>query len=611
MIDGPAPFDPPRAAPANAERTGAQILCEALIRENVRVLFGIPGGCIMPFYHAMWEYRDQLRHVLVRHEQGGGHAAEGYARVTGTVGVCIGTSGPGATNLVTPIADAWMDGTPLVAITGQVPSALLGTDAFQETDITGITVPITKHNYLVTSAADIPRVVREAFHIAQTGRPGPVLIDITKDAQQQRLVPRWDVSTDLPGYRPATRRADATAMHAINAAVATLLQAQRPLILAGNGVMQANGTHALRRFAERTGIPVITTLQGLGAMPHDHPLMLGMPGMHGWVHVNRAIQRCDVLFNLGSRFDDRVTGKVSAFAPHARIVHVDIDAAEIGKLVTTHVGVVGDARDVLETITPRMPVQPARYTAWRDEIAALRAEHLPRQHYTSAARTAPLMPQDVFGAFNTVADTRRDWRVVTDVGQHQMWAAQLIDWQRARSHITSGGAGTMGFAVPAAMGAAIADPTHTVWAFCGDGGFQMTACELATIRQEGLHNIKVAIVNNGYLGMVRQWQQLFEGRRYSETPLSGPDFAMLARAHDWHGITVEHARDAERAIRDAWTHDGPVLIDFRVEREANVFPMVPAGRAIHDMVHDEAHHAQQTRELHAAQRSGTPRGVTS
>jgi acetolactate synthase I/II/III large subunit len=601
MIDGPVPHDTPTATPAGAERTGAQVLCEALIREGVRVLFGVPGGCIMPFYHAMWEYRDQLRHVLVRHEQGGGHAAEGYARATGKVGVCIGTSGPGATNLVTPIADAWMDGTPLVAITGQVPSHLLGTDAFQETDITGITVPITKHNYLVTHAADIPRVVREAFHIAQTGRPGPVLIDITKDAQQERLVPQWDVPMDLPGYHPATRRADATAIQAINEAIATLLTAQRPLILAGNGVIQAGGTHALQRFAERTGIPVVTTLQGLGAMPHDHPLSLGMPGMHGWVHVNRAIQRCDVLFNIGSRFDDRVTGKASTFAPHARIIHVDIDAAEIGKLVATHIGVVGDARDVLETMTPRMPVHPTRHTAWREHIAALRAEHLPRQHYTRSERTAPLMPQDVFGAFNAVADTRRDWRVVTDVGQHQMWAAQLIDWQRARSHITSGGAGTMGFAVPAAMGAAIADPTHTVWAFCGDGGFQMTACELATIRQEGLTNVKVAIVNNGYLGMVRQWQQLFEGRRYSETPLSGPDFALLAQAHGWRGITVEHAATAESAIRDAWAHNGPVLIDFRVEREANVFPMVPAGRAIHDMVHNEAHHEQQTREYHIAQ----------
>ncbi len=592
MIDGPPP-PTSNTLHASPERTGAQVMCEALIREGVRVLFGIPGGCIMPFYHALWDYREQLRHVLVRHEQGGGHAAEGFARATGQVGVCIGTSGPGATNLVTPIADAWMDGTPLVAITGQVPSHLLGTDAFQETDITGITVPITKHNFLVTSAADLPRVFREAFHIAQTGRPGPVLIDITKDAQQERVIPDWDVAMDLPGYRPHGRRSSTRASEAIDEAIATLRAARRPLVLAGQGVIQAGASGALQRFAERTGIPVVTTLHGLGAMPHDHPLMLGMPGMHGWVHVNRAIQRCDVLFNIGSRFDDRVTGKVSAFAPHARIIHVDVDPAEIGKLVEAQVGIVGDARDVLETITPRLPVEPQRHAEWLAEIAELQAQFQPRQHYTRPTRTAALMPQDVFAAFNRVAGARSDWRVVTDVGQHQMWAAQLIDWQRSRSHITSGGAGTMGFAVPAAMGAALADPTHTVWAFCGDGGFQMTACELATIRQEGLGNVKIAIVNNGYLGMVRQWQQLFESRRYSETPLSGPDFAMLAAAHGIRGITVEHANDAESALRAAWVHDGPVLIDFRVEREANVFPMVPAGRAIHDMLYDEAHHQQR------------------
>lgn len=592
MIDGPPP-PTSNTLHVTPERTGAQVMCEALIREGVRVLFGIPGGCIMPFYHALWEYREQLRHVLVRHEQGGGHAAEGFARATGQVGVCIGTSGPGATNLVTPIADAWMDGTPLVAITGQVPSHLLGTDAFQETDITGITVPITKHNFLVTSAADLPRVFREAFHIAQTGRPGPVLIDITKDAQQERHIPDWDVAMDLPGYRPHGRRSSTRATEAIDDAIATLRAARRPLVLAGQGVIQAGASSALQRFAERTGIPVVTTLHGLGAMPHDHPLMLGMPGMHGWVHVNRAIQRCDVLFNIGSRFDDRVTGKVSAFAPHARIIHVDVDPAEIGKLVEAQVGIVGDARDVLETIMPRLPAEPQRHAEWLAEIAELQAQFQPRQHYTRPTRTAALMPQDVFAAFNRVAGARSDWRVVTDVGQHQMWAAQLIDWQRARSHITSGGAGTMGFAVPAAMGAAIADPTQTVWAFCGDGGFQMTACELATIRQEGLGNVKIAVVNNGYLGMVRQWQQLFESRRYSETPLSGPDVAMLAAAHGIRGITVEHADDAESALRDAWAHDGPVLIDFRVEREANVFPMVPAGRAIHDMLYDEAHHQQR------------------
>lgn len=575
-------------------RSGAQLVCEALIREGVDVCFGIPGGCIMPFYHALWEYRDRLRHVLVRHEQGGGHAAEGYARVTGRVGVCIGTSGPGATNLVTPIADAWMDGTPLVAITGQVPSTLLGTDAFQETDITGITVPITKHNFLVTRAADIPRVVREASHIARTGRPGPVLIDIAKDAQVACVVPTWDAPLMLPGYRPVASRAVHAVMPAIERAATLLQQAARPLLLVGNGIVQANASAALLRLAERTGIPVVATLHGLGVMPHDHPLMLGMPGMHGWVHVNRAIQRCDVLCNIGSRFDDRVTGRASTFAPHAQVIHVDIDAAEIGKLVETVVGIVGDAREVIEALLARMPADADRHARWRGEIDALRQEHAPREHYRAPIRQAPLMPHDVYAAFNAVASGRRDWRVVTDVGQHQMWAAQLIDWQRPRSHITSGGAGTMGFALPAAIGAAIADPASTVWAICGDGGFQMTASELATARQENLTNLNIAIVNNGCLGMVRQWQQLFEGRRYSATPLSGPDFALLAGAHGLRGITVDRHTYAESAIRDAWGHDGPTLIDFRVAPDANVFPMVPAGRAIHDGVRDADHLATQT-----------------
>ena len=550
-------------------------------------MFGIPGGCIMPFYHAMWDYRASLRHVLCRHEQGAGHAAEGYARATGRVGVCIGTSGPGATNLVTPIADAWMDGTPLVAITGQVPSALLGTDAFQETDITGITVPITKHNYLVTDVHDLARVFREAFHIAHTGRPGPVLIDITKDAQLARIVPDWEVAMDLPGYRPASI-ASAVPLDVIRRAASLLHEGRRPLILAGNGVIQAGATRELRALAEATGIPVVTTLHGLGAMPHDHPLALGMPGMHGWVHVNRAIQRCDVLLNVGSRFDDRVTGKASSFAPQAKVVHIDIDAAEIGKLVHTELGIVSDCLPVLRAITTAMPGGHASArSAWREEIAAMREAHLPRQAYTRRDRTAPLMPHDVFEALNGAFRGRNDWRVVTDVGQHQMWAAQLIDWNRPRTQITSGGAGTMGFSLPAAMGAAIADPERTIWVVVGDGGFQMTACELATIAQEGLTNLKVAVVNNGYLGMVRQWQQLFEGRRYSGTPLTGPDFAKLAEAHGLRGITVTHAADAAVAIAAAWAHDGCVVIDFRVEREANVFPMVPAGQAIGEMMVQE------------------------
>jgi acetolactate synthase-1/2/3 large subunit len=442
----------------------------------------------------------------------------------------------------------------------------------------------------VTDVRELPRVFREAFHIARTGRPGPVLIDITKDAQLARIVPDWDVAMDLPGYRPASTASEVSA-ELISQAATLLHHGLRPLILAGNGVIQAGATRELRALAEATGIPVITTLQGLGVMPHDHPLALGMPGMHGWVHVNRAIQRCDVLLNVGSRFDDRVTGKASTFAPHARVIHIDIDAAEIGKLVHTDIGIVSDCRPVLHAITAAMPAtHDGARGEWLREIAAMREEYLPRQGYTRRERTAPLMPHDVFDALNRAFRDRTDWRVVTDVGQHQMWAAQLIDWNRPRSQITSGGAGTMGFSLPAAMGAAIADPGHTIWVVVGDGGFQMTACELATIAQEGLINVKVAVVNNGYLGMVRQWQELFEDRRYSGTPLTGPDFAKLAEAHGLLGLTVTHAAEAHAAVAAAWAHDGCVVIDFRVEREANVFPMVPAGRAIGEMMTAETSH---------------------
>src|SRR5688500_2997178 len=476
----------------------------------------------MPFYNAMWGYRDRLRHVLCRHEQGAGHAAEGYARASGRVGDCVATSGPGATNLVTPIADAWMDSTPLVAITGQVSSALLGTDAFQETDITGITIPITKHSYLVTDARDIPRVLAEAFHLASSGRPGPVLVDVTKDAQQGRAVPDWDAARPaLPGYAPPRE----TDRAAVRLAAQLLAHARRPLIIAGNGVIQAGAAGELRALAERTGVPVVTTLHGLGAFPEDHPLSLGMPGMHGWVHVNRAIQECDVLLAIGMRFDDRVTGKASTFAPKAQIIHVDVDPAEIGKLVPAAVGIVGDARRVLCALLDE--VLPRDAAEWLAHVGELRARHRPRQAYARRPETARLMPHDVYAALDRSlhahGDAGRGWRVVTDVGQHQMWAAQLIEWRRPRTHITSGGAGTMGFALPAALGAALAAPDDTIWVVVGDGGFQMTNQELATIAQEGVRNVKVAIVNNGYLGMVRQWQELFEGRVYSGTPLSGPD----------------------------------------------------------------------------------------
>ena len=567
-------------AGATAVRTGAQVMCEALVREGVDVMFGIPGGAIMPFYHAMWEYRDRLRHVLCRHEQGAGHAAEGYARATGRVGVCIGTSGPGATNLVTPIADAWMDSTPLVAITGQVSSQVLGRDAFQEMDITGITVPITKHNYLVKRAADLPYVFREAFHIARTGRPGPVLIDVTKDAQQARVTPEWAVELHLPGYRP-TYRGNA---RQVAAAVRLLAAAERPLIMAGHGVIMADATAELLELAERTGIPVVTTLHGLGAFPEDHPLSIGMPGMHGWVHVNRAIQECDVLLNVGGRFDDRVTGKASTFAPRARVIHVDIDPSEVGKNVAVAVPIVGDARQVLRAMLEQVPRRDA--AGWLAHVREMQARYQPRHAELRRPEGSRLMPHDVYAGLNAALQARGNFRVVTDVGQHQMWAAQLLDWRRPRTHITSGGAGTMGFAVPAALGAALANPAETVWVICGDGGFQMTNQELSTIVQEGVRNVKIAIVNNGCLGMVRQWQQIFEDRRYSGTLLSGPDFARLAEAHGLRGMTVEHADGVEGAIRSAWDHAGSVVIDFRVEQEVNVFPMVPQGRSIGEMLVD-------------------------
>lgn len=568
------------------QRTGAQIMCEALIREGVDVMFGIPGGAIMPFYYAMWEYRDQLRHVLCRHEQGAGHAAEGYARTTGRVGVCIGTSGPGATNLVTPIADAMMDSTPLLAITGQVGSHVLGKDAFQETDITGITMPITKHNYLVKNVDDLAYVIKEAIHIATTGRPGPVLIDITKDAQIARTVPNWDQDINLPGYKPTytgNRKQ-------IREAIKLLASAKKPLIMAGNGVIMADASEELRAFAERTRIPVITTLHGIGAFPEDHPLSIGMPGMHGWVHVNRAIQDCDVLFNIGGRFDDRVTGKASTFAPNAQVIHVDIDPSEIGKNVKVTVPVVGDARMVLQTFLEDLPDQAelsdlyGHASDWMEHIREMQSKHQHKQQYLKRPDTSQLMPHDVYDAMTRILNDRGNYRIATDVGQHQMWAAQLIDWYSPRTHITSGGAGTMGFAVPAAMGIAVAHPEDVVWAIAGDGGFQMTNQEMATIVQEGIKNVKVAVVNNGYLGMVRQWQELFENKRYSGTPLSGPDFARLAEAYGWKGITVEQVDQVEQAINDAYAHDGPVLIDFRVEREVNVFPMVPQNKGIHEML---------------------------
>ena len=568
------------------ERTGAQILCEALIRNGVSLMFGIPGGAIMPFYHAMWEYQEGLRHVLCRHEQGAGHAAEGYARVTGRVGVCVGTSGPGATNLVTPIADAYMDSVPLLAITGQVSSSLLGTDAFQETDITGITMPITKHNYLVRSAAELPRVIAEAVHIATTGRPGPVLVDVTKDAQLARVVPEWDVTVNLPGYALACLPED----EAIAEAAALLAGAERPLVLAGQGVILSGATRELLEL----GIPIATTLHGLGSVDVGHKLVLGMAGMHGYAHVNRAIQKCDVLLGVGLRFDDRVTGKVAKFAPRAKVIHVDADRAELGKLVRADVAIHADARlalialaRVLGGATRRSVLggaarRSAGYSKWLEELDALRITHRrPNERNLDDERFA-LPPRAVYDALDALLTPKS--RVVTDVGQHQMWAAQLLSWRAPRTHVTSGGAGTMGFALPAALGVALACPDETVWVVCGDGGFQMTNQEMATITQENVRNVKVVVVNNGYLGMVRQWQQLFEGGRYSGTPLSGPDFARLAEAYGWFALTVRSRGEVVESLEAVLKHDGPALVDCQVEREANVWPIVPAGKGLDEMM---------------------------
>ena len=550
--------------------TGAQMMCEALIAEGVEVMFGYPGGAIMPFYHALPEY-PQLHHVLVRHEQAAGHAAEGYARTAGKVGVCVATSGPGATNLVTALADAMMDSVPIVAITGQVASQFIGRDAFQETDVTGITQPITKHNYLVTNIKDLPRVFKEAFHIARTGRPGPVLIDVAKDVQNARAPFVYPESVDLPGYKPnyeGNRRQIKEAVKLIN-------EAKKPLLMAGHGILLGKATAELREFAETTGMPVITTLLGISAFPEDHPLSLGMPGMHGWVHVNRAIQACDVLLCVGARFDDRVTGKLDTFARNAKVIHIDIDPAEISKNVRADVPIVGDAKQVLGMLADE--VTPRDCADWLAQIREIQATRSKKQLDPD---NGMFMPHHVYAEFTKML--QGNFRVCTDVGQHQMWAAQLIDYYKPHTHITSGGLGTMGFALPAGIGVQFACPSEEVWTIAGDGGFQMNIQELATVQQEGLP-LKMLIINNGYLGMVRQWQELFHERRYSATPMWSPDFVKVAEAYGIQAMRVDRAEDVAAALETARNTNGPFLIEFVVEREVNVYPMVAPGASISDM----------------------------
>jgi acetolactate synthase-1/2/3 large subunit len=615
--------EPPAAAPAQAEprvvasspgkirATGAQALVYALERVGADVVFGIPGGAILPAYDPLLD-SGSIRHILVRHEQGAGHAATGYAQATGRIGVCMATSGPGATNLVTPIADAYMDSVPIVAITGQVPSGLIGTDGFQEADISGITIPITKHNFLVTRPDDIARTIGEAFHVASTGRPGPVLVDIAKDAMQASTEFSWPVPFDLPGYHPVTRP------HArqVREAARLITEARRPVLYVGGGVIKARASAQLRELAELTGIPVITTLMARGAFPDRHPQHLGMPGMHGTVAAVGALQRADLIIALGTRFDDRVTGRLDTFAPGALVVHADIDPAEISKNRRADVPIVGDCREVIA-----------------DLVAAVRAEYEQgrrpdlggwQQQLDSWRTTYPLgydqpddgslAPQYVIERIGKIAGP--DAVYVAGVGQHQMWAAQFIDYEHPRTWINSGGLGTMGFAVPAALGAKVGRPDATVWAIDGDGCFQMTNQELATCALEGIP-IKVAIINNGSLGMVRQWQTLFYNERYSNTdlhpesggnggagspPVSGksrvvvppdrqrpagtrvPDFVKLAEAYGCEGIRCEETADVDHAIERALAiDDRPVVLDFVVHKDAMVWPMVAAGTSNDDI----------------------------
>jgi acetolactate synthase-1/2/3 large subunit len=554
--------------------TGAEILWESLVREGVTVVFGYPGGAIMPAYDALPKF--PLHHVLVRHEQGAAHMADGYARASGKVGVCVATSGPGATNLVTGIANAMLDSIPMVAITGQVTSTLIGTDAFQETDIAGVTLPITKHNYIVTKAEDIAKTIHEAFYVARSGRPGPVLVDITKDAQQQSCKFEWsDAPVVLPGYRP-----DYTPLQKdLEDALALIRSAKRPIILAGHGVIKAQATGVLMDFVQKSDVPVACTLLGLGGFPATHPMNLGMMGMHGEAWVNTAIQEADLLIACGMRFDDRVTGNLATYAKNAKKIHIELDPAEINKNVKVDVAIIGDLREVLAELNPR--VQKLERPEWLKHIADLKGDASVRD-IQSLPDTGKLHAAHVIHDLWRLTDGRA--YVATDVGQHQMWEAQYYKHDHPRRLITSGGLGTMGFALPAAIGARFAAaPEDEVWVVAGDGGFQMTACELSTCAQEEI-KLNIAIINNGFLGMVRQWQEMFYGGRYVATPMKSPDFVKLAEAHGLTGIRVTQRSEVAEAVRRARETPGTVLIDFRVEQEDSVYPMVPSGADLADMI---------------------------
>ncbi|RPI97786.1 MAG: biosynthetic-type acetolactate synthase large subunit [Spirochaetales bacterium] len=549
--------------------TGAQIVCESPLKEGVKVMFGIPGGVLLPFYDTLPQY-PKIHHILCRHEQGAAHAAEGYARACGKVGVCLATSGPGATNLVTGIASAYLDSVPMVAITGQVARPFIGKDAFQEIDITGITLPITKHNYLVASAHELATVVKESFHIASTGRQGPVLIDIPRDVFVEESEYHYPEKADMPGYKPTVRGHPAQ----IKKAAKFIKESNRPLIIAGNGVIASGASAELKELAEKAQIPVVNTLLGLGSFPGTHVLCLGMLGMHGLAHANMAVSAADLIIAIGMRFDDRATASVAGFAPKAQVIHIDVDPAEIGKNVKVDVPIVGDVKHVLKALNAQIEAQ--NHVEWISQIQEWEREHPP----LSIRECESVLPQYVINQIYEV--TNGDAIIVTGVGQNQMFASHYFKYDRPNQFLSSGGLGPMGFELPGAMGAKVACPDEAVWCVAGDGGFQMTIQELATIVQEKLA-VKIAILNNGYLGMVRQWQELFYGRRYSQSSLHNPDFANLARAFGAVGITCDKKEQVPAAIEQMLKETRPVVADFRVDPEENVWPMVAAGKALDEM----------------------------
>ncbi len=558
--------------------TGAQILCESLVKEGVEVIFGFPGGAVLPLYDTLPQY-PQLRHILVRHEQGAAHAADGYARATGKVGVCFATSGPGATNLVTGIANAYLDSSPMVAITGQVARPFIGKDAFQEIDITGITLPITKHNYLILDTGTVARVTKEAFALAKSGRPGPVLIDLPRDVQIEQAEFHYPSKINLPGYKPTLQGHPAQ----IKKAAKLINEAQRPVIIAGRGVIISEAYDELKQLAEIAQMPVVTTLLGISCFNESHVLSFGMLGMHGTAYANKAVDAADLIIAIGMRFDDRATAKVSAFAPHAHIIHIDIDPAEIGKNVRVDVPIVGDVKLVLNALNKLITL--TEHIDWLHQLDDWRNKH----PSTVIRESSGLLPQFIIRKICEL--TQGEATIVTGVGQNQMWAAQHYCYNKPNSLISSGGLGTMGFGLPAAMGVKVGRPDSAIWCIDGDGSLQMTIQELATIVHENLA-VKIAIINNGYLGMVRQWQELFYGKRYVATPLSCPDFVKIAEGYCLPGLKVTRQEEVVPAIEQAMEHQGPFLIDFIVEPEENVYPMVPPGAALAEVIEEPKKEAE-------------------